>query len=356
MNEDRKTDPEKFGAKNNEHVIELIDLLRIIWKWKYLIIVGTFTFALASGIISLYLEKIYSVSMVIQPGILRIKDEGEHDYIDSANNIKALIEAGTFNNPILNSLNNNMDNIPNELEFKITLPSNSNTIKIIYETGNIEQGKAIQNHLKNLLLRKYSKLVQYFQNDISMQLNLKKAEIKKIEASEIYSESNITNITKRLNELMSEIELIKKNTADLLVERNKFLSANIDKSSVLPAILYSNTIQQNLELANTLKNEINNFEIKREEEILNLKKSKNEILKITEEMKNIEFKKDSIQNIQILQSPTSSLYPIEPRITLNIILASISGLIITLFLSFLIEYILKSKRSQRFKKYNSPEK
>ncbi len=40
-----------------EDEIELMDYLLVIWKWKYLIIAGTFAFALTAAIISFVLWK-----------------------------------------------------------------------------------------------------------------------------------------------------------------------------------------------------------------------------------------------------------------------------------------------------------
>jgi LPS O-antigen subunit length determinant protein (WzzB/FepE family) len=62
--------------------IELIDILRVIWKWKYFIAVSTLLFAAISGILSLHMTKIYQVDMVLQPGIVRMGEGGKNTYID----------------------------------------------------------------------------------------------------------------------------------------------------------------------------------------------------------------------------------------------------------------------------------
>ncbi len=63
----------------------------------------------------------------------------------------------------------------------------------------------------------------------------------------------------------------------------------------------------------------------------------------SEEIKILEFKKDNVQNIQILKPPTNSPYPIKPNKRLNVILATMVGLFMMVFLSFFIEYISKNK-------------
>ncbi len=74
----KHSEPVKSQTDIPEDEIELIDLLRVIWKWKYLIIGGTFAFALVAVIISLNMTKIYSVDTILEPGILNIINDGDN--------------------------------------------------------------------------------------------------------------------------------------------------------------------------------------------------------------------------------------------------------------------------------------
>ena len=58
---------------------------------------------------------------------------------------------------------------------------------------------------------------------------------------------------------------------------------------------------------------------------------------------NLEFKKNSIQNIRIILKPHSSPYPIKPKKMLNVILAALIGIFLMVFVSFIIEYISQKK-------------
>ncbi len=282
--------------------------------------------------------------MVLSPGILSIGKEGKNVYIDSPQNIKALIESGTFESSISNFLkDSNMDNVPKKIFFKVAIIKNSNTIKIQYDTSDIKQGMDIQDRLSKLLLEMYSKLVQYFKNEYDMKLSLAKSETDYIKTAIQSYKRNVKNIEKRIDELISEIELIKMNTSNLIKERNKLLSKNPNENNILSALLYSNTIQQNLALSNNYQNEISEYKLKKEEEQQKIDKSESEIIKKINETKNLQFKKDSIQNIQILQPATSNPYPIKPKKKLNVILALVTGLFLMLFLSFFLEYLSKHK-------------
>ena len=299
-------------AEYIEDEIELIDLLRVIWKWKFIIIGGTFVCAAAALVISMVMPKIYRIETVIRPGILSIEAEGDNIYIDTPENIKALIETGIFDNEILSSLSKiGTDNIPKDLQFNITLPKDSSTMRVGYESSHIEQGVEILSILGRLLTEEYRNLVKYYQNEIDRDINIKKAEIQNATTIKQSNESKIKNIEKRIHELESEIVLINENTAGLNKERNKLLSKNKDESSILSVLLYSNTIQQNLQLANEYKDELKNYKLQKETELQNNSVHENELQRLLAEIDILEFKKNNIQNIQILRKPASNAFPVE---------------------------------------------
>ena len=143
----KQSDPVKSQIDIPEDEIDLIDLLRVIWKWKYLIFGGAIVCALVAAIISFILPKIYSVDTIIEPGILGIVseggDQGHRVYIDSPQNIKALIDVGSFENGILAHLGKQAKNIdlPKIITFKTSIPKDSKALKVSYETAN-EIGRA----------------------------------------------------------------------------------------------------------------------------------------------------------------------------------------------------------------------
>ena len=329
----------------SEDEIELIDLLRVIWKWKYLIIGGTLACALAAIVISLIMPKVYRIETIIRPGILSFSEEGESVYIDTPDNIKALVETGAFSKKISENLDeSNTPDIPEELKFKVTLPNSSSTLKISYETSNINQGTAILILLGKFLKEEYGNLVGYFQNEIDRDINIKKAGIQNNSTMKRSHETNIENIAKRIQELETEIVIINKNTSFLINERNNLLSKGKDESNILSVILYSNTIQQNLQLANEYKNEIKNLKLTKETESQKISGLENELQKQLAEIENLQIKKSNIQNIQVIQKPYSSKYPVKPKKMLYVFIAGLVGIFATLFTSFFLEYISKIKK------------
>jgi uncharacterized protein involved in exopolysaccharide biosynthesis len=67
---------------------------------------------------------------------------------------------------------------------------------------------------------------------------------------------------------------------------------------------------------------------------------------ILQGIKSIEFKKKNIQNIQVVKSPQASRSPIKPKTRLNVMLAGVVGLFLTVFLSFFVEYISKYRNRE----------
>jgi capsular polysaccharide biosynthesis protein len=143
--------------------------------------------------------------------------------------------------------------------------------------------------------------------------------------------------------LETEIVFINKNTDYLNKERNNLSSKEKNENNILSIILYSNTIQQNLQLANDYKNEIKDLKLRKEIELQKIGELENELQKRLAEIENLKIKKRNIQNIQIIQKPYSSKYPVKPKKMINILLAVFVGLFGMIFLAFIFEYISRNK-------------
>ena len=60
-------------------------------------------------------------------------------------------------------------------------------------------------------------------------------------------------------------------------------------------------------------------------------------------MRDLDIQKDNIQNIQIVKPPKNSPDTIKRKKKLIVVLATMVGLFMMLFISFLLEYISKNK-------------
>ena len=156
MEQHRPRELESGRFDQFEDEIELMDYLKVLWKWKYLILVGTLVCAIGAAVVSLNMTKVYGISTVLQPGILKVSEDGKVTYIDSPSNIKALIEIGTFNGKILKkTILPNKEDVPKPVEFKVTIPKGTNALDILYETPDVDLGLQIMGNLNNVLLERY---------------------------------------------------------------------------------------------------------------------------------------------------------------------------------------------------------
>ena len=326
------------NERNLDYEIDLFALFQILIKYKYLVVGVSIFIACCAFFATSLKDRVYSIEMIVQPGILRIGAQGGSVYIDTVDNIRALIESGSFNYKILKILKNKYgETSPDALDFKVEIPKGSNTLKIIFETTDVESGIEIENLLYKFLGDKYLSIVNYYKNEISGKIRVNKIKINSLLKREMYNNKNIDNYTKRAEDLNEEVDLIKKNTTSLLKQRKLFLEKSRSNNKILPALLYSNVIQQNIQIGNVLKKELQeNIEYK-ELELLDIRNTKSEILKIKDDNKRLNFKKDNIQNIQIIQPSIVNKGNIKPNIKLNVLLAFFSALFVMILSSFVIE-------------------
>jgi len=356
--EKEQLDPQPHPYEPYEDEIELMDYLKVLWRWKYLILLGTLACAVIAAIVSFNMTKIYEVKMVVAPGILKIEEDGKRLYIDSLQNIQTMIDSGSFTEHILAGMEKPAEgDLPEDLEFKVATSKGFNALSVSYETVDRKQGLQILRDLSNVLQEKFRTVVSYYQREYDMQQDQQSNELEKLDnnisnvkAAIKTKELEIKDQSQAVTEMESEIDRIGKNTELLISERNKFLSNKRTDDNILSALLYSNTIQESIAYLNTIRNTANYRKSEINDAKLAIENGKNRIKDfesqkrlIQEKIANIEFKKNTIQNIQILQAPKSSLNPVKPKKKLNVLLAGVIGLFLTVFLAFFIEYVSKHK-------------
>jgi uncharacterized protein involved in exopolysaccharide biosynthesis len=163
--------------------IKLMDCLKVIWKWKKLIILGTIVIVIAAGVISFLMPKVYRIQMVLEPGIIKVSEDGQNIYAESQENIKALIETGAFDRDILNSLKDtNKNHIPKFLHYKVSVPIGSNAITISYQAPDIKLGVDILKKLSELLQNRHSQLGIRYKNELMIEIQAKKTEVSNLVA------------------------------------------------------------------------------------------------------------------------------------------------------------------------------
>lgn len=161
-----------------EDETELIDYLRVIWKWKWLIIGGTLLCILAVAIYGYTrpVVRMYKVSTLIE-----IDPKAKLDPLDK---IKSMIEYGIFNQEILNDLSKlgeeNLAN-PGSLSFEVKIPKDLNILDITYQAPNTDSGKAVINALIKQLKLNYKGKLDRAKSEIDEMIKDKRLSLENIQ-------------------------------------------------------------------------------------------------------------------------------------------------------------------------------
>jgi capsular polysaccharide biosynthesis protein len=324
---------------NSKDEIELIEILHVVWKWKYLILVGTLGCALIAGVVSWNSPRVYRISMVFQPAVVRIDEWGRKIQMDSADNMKALIEAGALKEEIIDHLKSlKVKNRPGSLRFRVTSPRRSDIIKISYETPNIETGKEILNQIPNFLLKEYKDSVRMIENYFEEKIKAVSEDLYDYEKEKAIAMNDVNILQKQINELDSEIDNLQDNNKILIKKRNN-LVPDKDSTHLNLNLLYTNAIQENLRTINEYKNQLLNLLSQKKKTEIQLKRIEEKIDVIIKALAALKKEKSSLQYIQVLQNPTSTGRPIKPKPKVAVLVTAVMGLFMMVIASFIIEYI-----------------
>ena len=276
-----------------EDAVELIDYLRVVWKYRYLIVIGVVFCSVAAAAWSFALPKVYRASTILEVNTETRKD------LPSV--VVANIKAGMFDSQIREKIaeTSKSSTIPH-LSFKVSNPKNSNMIRISYETADIKMGKTILEFLNRVIIRGYQKEVDELKHLI------------------LLKEENKKNIETRIDALSNQIKLVD----NAIVKREKDKkSMGIDDVSGL--ILLRNSLRDSL------------FE------------QKSLLLDTEESLAELRSSYEKGGPVKIIQKATSHSRPVKRKMRLNILLAGIVGLFLSIFLALFIEYIRNASRGRQ---------
>jgi len=353
------SEPMKSRIDIPEDEIELIDLLRVIWKWKYMILSGTLICVLAAGVISMRKTKNYRLTTILKLSPIRAVDitkENANDkkrsgndyfYIESPQNIKYLVERGVLNSEIKEYLKNS-DNtaIANIPDIKVAPQGAGNLLQISTDSAETKVGVKILNSLKNVLMKKYENKAKSIESNYAAFILETENEISTFETQRKLVEIDINKASQRTNELESEIKDLKIIT-DLMINQREPVFKENKNNEIAPELLYRNMIQQNMALTNIYKNYLFDLLSKIDRQKFELKKIALQIQTGRKKLKAVETEKKNFKYIEVLQPPDSSIHLAKSYTKLNILIGAIIGLSATLFLAFFLDYIFKALKKKK---------
>ncbi|HEU18682.1 MAG TPA: hypothetical protein ENO00_04765, partial [Deltaproteobacteria bacterium] len=201
-NEKRQYRPEDHYREDE---ISLIDLLRVIWKWKWLIIAGVVICVVAAAVISSRMQRIYEVSMAIEPGIAGVGQSGNFLTIDSPDNISGKIEGGVYNKKLQEYFHLNLQK--HKLEFKSNPIKEASLIKITsrWEERDVSIGMKISGQLLEFLGDDYSKVIKQMMDNYEQQIKINMDRIENFQNELQLHQAMYMNIQQRKKRIVEEI-------------------------------------------------------------------------------------------------------------------------------------------------------
>ena len=375
--------------------IELIDYLRVLWKWKWLIISGALLCALAAFIYGFTHPKIkmYKVSTLVE---INPKVTGSPKETDLPDKIKSGIESGIFDVQIMKDLSSSSA-YPNieTLAFEISVFKGLSILHIVYETPYPDAGKAVLDSLVKQIKNLYEEKIEQTRSEIVDVVETKESFIKDIKErimlTEKKNKKDIMVNKNRIKESAAKIEALKENIGcieNTMVYMKKALSqAESNAEKLAPKIknalvepkngtdhennnidIQASAIQQLVNYPVTLKSQIDSLawekekllvdilseknrikELEAEIELLKAKSNmygeKREIAKLKSEIESLKRDRDQVTAIIMRQNPTISPLSIKSTTKRNALLAGVAGLFFFVFLAFFIEYIKNASKS-----------
>jgi capsular polysaccharide biosynthesis protein len=354
-----------------ENEIQLIDILNVIWKRKWLIIIPAFFLAVAAGIVSFLIPPKWEVDAILQPSKFFVQTEQgqfEEVFVADPRQIAGQINQNSFNSLIASELNLNLRQFP-----KISAQNLRDTklVRVIIRDKDVARAKSILQKLFDILRTQLDKKINVEVKAIdskittnereikNKELNIQSKEIEKSKTKQqILSAENKLKISEqRFSSITEEMKSVKKRTEEIEKQQRESLEGKKEGMEAISLLLYSNEVQQNLRYYNTLEERLSAEEITQENLRLAIKEGQEEIRQFNtdieklknemEESKNqislLNDKKARIDYAQLVKEPTSSLYPVSPRKKRNVLIAGMLGAFAFTMLAFLLEYVEKQR-------------
>lgn len=298
----------EFEQNRMDDEIDLVELFLILWKRKWMIVIVTLLFTVAAAGISLVMPKVYAVTAILEPG-----KDAEGKVVENPEAIRENIIGGSYDREISEKLRIDLDQIP---EFKVTVPKNTDLVKITIESTSPDQAVEILNSLITKLTTNIEKKLDVKKQLLINDLMAAQAE-KDLYPDQIAQNENLIKATK---DKISELESARKKNV---------LGADNDSMAIL---LYLNEIQNQQVFLNSLYQRAS--ELKAGEDKTQLK---------IEELK---IKQSSIAGTNINKYPSVPEKPIKPKKTLIVALAFVLGFMGSIMLTFIAEFINKVRQQQ----------
>jgi LPS O-antigen subunit length determinant protein (WzzB/FepE family) len=336
---------------NDEKEMELIDLVNVIRKRKWHILVATFSLAIAATIISFILPPKWEIDALFLPSRFLVQtDQGEFRevLVVDPKEIVSQVNQQSYDRIVAKELNIDIMNFP---KIKAENLKDTNLIRMIITENDTEKAKLILHSLLNHIKTELNKKVEIETKGIDFSIKSREIQISIIEKEISTYKNMFVTVKKRQEEIQKEMNDTRKRIEELDKEQRLSLKkVSRSETESLAMLLYSNEIQRSLMNHNTL-NELLASKKSEEENInLEINTRQKRIELIQNEIINLNEKKGRIDYTQIIKDPSTSLHPVSPKKRAIILIAILLGFSMFTTLAFFLEYLENQKPKKQIKK------
>jgi len=327
--------------------IDLMDYVKVILKRKWLILVIFFGAAIAAGIFSFLMPKVYKIDTSLEVGIIeRATGATSEQLIESPTQLVEKIKGDVYGIFVREKLQIPEEKYP---KIKVENPKDTRLISLAIESAEPPKAQNILEETNNLILAEHQEKIKTKKELIEQDIKTTEEKIKLVE-SDI---EKTKNKTQPIDEDIKRIE----NKINNAEEEKSNLEAKVE--ALERVLVYEQTPGTQFALFDTkekLANKKQEIEdlyltinlLRRSKEDLDVQVNslKTNIESLNAQINSLRASLDEIKPTQVVKSPTVSASPIKPRPLLNIVIAAILGLFIGVFLAFFQEWWEKSLPSR----------
>lgn len=286
--------------------IDLIDILRILWKRKIMILALTLILIVTAGVVSMMLPKIYKITAIVEPA-----KDAEGKPVELSEAIRENILGGAYDQQLIKK-----NNLPDEdyPEWQVQIPKGTSLLKVSLESDKPELAVSLLTELLSLVSARIEERLQVEKERIGNEIKLAKISHK----GQLENIKLLTAQTRETTEKIGALETARK---DALASRS---------SDAMSVLLYSNEIQSQQIYLNNLQ--------------LQLKNAEQNVESAAIAIDNTRLKLSQIKSTNINKYPTIPKRPIKPKKVLIVALVGIGSLMGSVVLAFIVEFIWNARR------------
>gem|GEM_PF-6778101 len=262
--------------------IDLREVFATIWARKKLIGVGVFIFVVAAGVIAFSKPDIYRIKALVSPGVVSREPGGEVTFTNTLAGVKGQIDGGAYNTQISYHLE---DKFP-DLKFspkalRVTIPQNSSSLSLSYDTISQDFGTSVLNILIDQLKNEDKGIIKPFVEGLQAEIDSSTKALRQYEKSSNLILSHLKDQNKAKKDVEHQIAIAVKSTGAYMSKGVKSLvSSNLSEDSLYKALVYNNMVIQNRQALSDLKNELAEINL----QIDSLEEKRHDILVLSREL------------------------------------------------------------------------